>query len=224
MNGISSLQKEWQNAWEGHLANFKTGATSWDNDGWRESFELIGASLIYSYNAMKLVPVAILHKSVRQAIPNSQVIWKLLTEKEPDFHKDTGKQFNALYSTMHMASSSFRLPTALYLIERLNKFKGPLADMLKPQRDDWKRSKFDAYRDKAKRLKCCKTANSLSLCGAKDAEKIALAILLNHRDEFGHGEEGMGRSELFKDLHLYQILEAQVVSANFGVNELARLK
>lgn len=227
MNGISPLQKEWQNAWEGHLANFKTGATSWDNDGWRESFELIGASLIYSYNAMKLVPDAILHKSVRKAIPNSQVIWKLLTEKEPNFHENTGKHFNALYSTMHMASSSFRLPTALYLIEkeRLNKAKGPLTDMLKPA-DDWERSKFNTYREEAKRLKCCEMTKPLSLCSHKDGVKIALAILLDHRDEFGHGEEGRtkDRSKLFNSLHLFRILEAQVVLVNYAVKELARIK
>jgi hypothetical protein len=53
MSGIPLLQKEWENAWVGHQANFNTGAASWANAEWRESFELIGASLIYSYNAMK---------------------------------------------------------------------------------------------------------------------------------------------------------------------------
>jgi len=227
MSGIPLLQKEWENAWVGHRANFNTGAASWANGGWRESFELIGASLIYSYNAMKLIPDAILHKSVRQAIPNSQEIWKLLTKEEPNFLRGTDQQFNALYSTMHLASSSFRLPTALYLIEkeRLNKTKGLLTEMLKKSSDDdWERSKFNNYRNQAKQLNCCKIGNPLSLCGAKDAEKIALAILINHRDEFGHGEEGRKvRSDLFKKLHLFLILEAQVVLANYAVKELARI-
>jgi hypothetical protein len=228
MSGILLLQKEWKNAWLGHLGQFNTRGASWANDRWREPFELIGASLIYSYNAMKLMPRAILHKSVRQAIPNSQEIWKLLNGEEPNFHRDPGKKLNGLYSTMHLASSSFRLPTALYLIEkeRLNKTQGLLTDMLKkPSDDDWERSKFKNYGNQAKQLNCCKIGNRLSLCGAKDAEKIALAILINHRDEFGHGEEGRAvRSDLFNNLHLFLILEAQVVLANYAVKELARIK
>lgn len=228
MSGIPLLQKEWENAWVGHRANFNTGAASWANGGWRESFELVGASLIYSYNAIKLMPDSILHKSVRQAIPDSQKIWKLLTKEEPNFLRGTDQQFNALYSTMHLASSSFRLPTALYLIEkeRLKKTKGLLTDMLKePSNDDWERSKFNDYRNQAMQLNCCKIGNPLSLYGAKDAEKIALAILINHRDEFGHGEEGKkARSDLFEKLHLFLILEAQVVLANYAVKELARIK
>lgn len=227
MSGILLLQKEWKNAWVGHLAQFNTRGASWANDRWREPLELIGASLIYSYNAMQLMPKAILHKSVRQAIPNSQVIWKLLTVEEPNFHRHTGKKFNALYSTMHLASSSFRLLTALYLIERemLDKAKRPLTDMLKELPSDWDRKKFGRYRDQAKQLKCCKIRKPLSLCSHKDAEKMALAIILDHRDEFGHGEEGKKeRSELFNHLHLFRILEAQVFLANFGLKELARIK
>jgi hypothetical protein len=227
MSGILLLQKEWKKAWEGHLGQFNSRGASWANNKWREPFELIGASLIYSYNAMKLLPNAILHKSVRQAIPNSQKIWKLLTGEKPNFHRDTRKKFNALYSTMHMASSSFRLLTALYLIERemLDKAKGPLTEMLKELPSDWERKKFGKYREQAKQLKCCKVKKPLSLSSHKDAHKMALAIILDHRDEFGHGEEGMKeRTELFTHFHLFRLLEAQVLLAELGVKELARIK
>lgn len=227
MRGILPLQKKWKTAWEGHRDQFNSRDASWANDRWREPFELIGASLIYSYNAMKLMPSGILHKSVRQAIPNPQEIWELLAEEEPNFHRDTSKQFNALYSTMHMASSSFRLLTALYLIEKemLDKAKGPLTEMLKKLPSDWDREKFGKYRDQAKNLKCCEVKTSLSLRSHKDADKMALAIILDHRDEFGHGEEGKKeRAELFSHLHLYRILEAQVLLPALGVKELAQIK
>ena len=227
MSGIPLLQNEWKKAWEGHLGQFNSRGTSWANNRWREPFELIGAALIYTHNAIRLMPSTILHKSVRQAIPDSQKLWKLLNGEEPDFHRNPNRKFNALYATMHMASSSFRLLTALYLIqmEMLDKAKGPLTEMLKELPSDWERKKLGTYRDQVKQLKCCKITKPTSINSHKDAEKMALAIILDHRDEFGHGEEGKKeRSNLFSLLHLFQILEAQILLAKLGVKELARIK
>ncbi|MGH9429125.1 MAG: hypothetical protein ACRD2L_22815 [Terriglobia bacterium] len=221
------MQKEWKKTWECHLGQFQSGGASWANNRWREPFELIGASLIYTCNAMKLIPNCILHKSVRKAMPYSEKIWKLLSGSEPNFYRDSGKDFNALAATMHMASSSFRLLTALYLIEReiLDKAKGPLTEMLKELPTDWERNKFRKYRDQAKQLKCCTIKTPLPIRSQKDAERIALAIILDHRDEFGHGEEGKKeRSEIFNHLHLFRVLEAQLLLAELGVKELEQIK
>lgn len=227
MSGMPPLQKKWKRVWEGHLDQFNARGASWVNDRWREPFELIGASLIYTYNAMKLMPNSMLHKSIRQAMPDSQGTWKLLNGKEPDLQKNIGKKFNKLASTMHMASSSFRLLTALYLIEKelLNKAKGPLTELLKDLPSDWERNKLGKYRNQAKQLKYCKIRKPVWLHSHKDAEKMALAIILDHRDEFGHGEEGKKeRAELFSQLHIFWILEAQLLLAKLGVDELAQIK
>ena len=58
-----------------------------------------------------------------------------------------------------------------------------------------------------------------------DSEKIALAIILDHRDEFGHGEQGRKvRFESVSQLHLCRIFEAQLLLAELGVDQLAKIK
>jgi hypothetical protein len=224
MRGIR-FEKQWKEVWGEHLTQFKARGISWGNDRWREPCELIGASLIYTYNAKKLMPNSMLHKRVRQAMPDSQGIWKSLSEKEPDFNENIGKQFNKLASTMHVASSSFRLLTAMYLIEKgmLNKAKGTLVELLKDLPDDWDRRKLKVYRDQARQLRCCKENGPL--IRRQNKEKIALAIILDHRDEFGHGEEGKKeRHEFINDLHICRIFEAQLLLAELGVDQLAKMK
>jgi hypothetical protein len=123
---------------------------------------------------------------------------------------------------MHIASSSFRLLTALYLT---HKIQGPLTKLLKGKGDskEWDRDKLKEYRQRARQLRCCKDNNPLH--GHKCAEKVALVMTLDHRDEFGHGEQG--RKKRFKSLsQLYfcRIFEAQLLLAELGVDQLAKLK
>lgn len=221
MSTKSPLQEKWKKVWEEHLNEFNTHGTRWDNTGWREPFELLGASLIYTYNAMELMPESMFHEGLRPNKRDSQDIWKLLNGKEPDFRQNTDDKFNELVSTMHMASSSFRLPTALFLIEKemLNQVKGPLTELLKDLPSDWDRKKLQDYRKPAGDLKCCQKEGRLS------DEKIALAMILDHRDEFGHGEEGhKKRSGTIPKFHLCRIFEAQLLLAALGVEELSRIK
>ena len=217
---MSRIPPKWNAVWRDLLGQFNARGARWNNNRWREPFELIGASLIYTYNGMKLMPDSMRHKIVRQAMPDSQGIWKLLKGKEPHFHRNIGKKFDKLASTMHMASSSFRLLTAMYLLEKemLNKAKGPLTELLKDLPKDWDRNKLNQYRDQAKKLKCCKNNKPLN------DVKAALVIILDHRDEFGHGEEGMKeRSEFFSQLHICRIFEAQLLLAKLGVENLSKI-
>lgn len=225
MSEIAPLLEKSKKVWKDHLGQFNAPGASWDNERWREPFELIGASLIYTYNAIKLMPDIMRHKTVRLAMQDPQGIWKLLKGKEPDFPQNVDDKFNELVSTMHMASSSFRLSTALCLIEKeiLNATTRPLAKFLNNPSDDWNRGNLKKYRKDAAQLKCCKNNNPLN------DEKMALAMIVDHRDEFGHGEEGREkdrneRSEFISQLHICRIFEAQLLLAELGVKELSQIK
>ena len=221
-----SLQKRWKVVWKKCLEQCSAPGTNWDNDRWREPFQLLGASLIYTFNAMEVMPEDIFHKVVRPNKGDSQKNWKLLNGKNPNFGQNAGEHFNELESTMHMASSSFRLPTALYLLERemLNKSRGPLTDMLKDLPKDWERNKLKPFLPtKEKPLECCRENKLLK--EFSDWEKIALAMILEHRDEFGHGDEGHNqRSQSIPLFHCCRIFEAQILLAELGVEQLGRMK
>ena len=225
MSTKSPLQERWTEVWKKYLEQFSAHNTSWANDSWREPFQLLGASLIYTFNAMEVMLEGMFHEAVRPNKRDSQEIWKLFNGKNPDFRQNADEQFNELVSTMHMASSSFRLPTALYLMEKemLNKAKGRLTELLKDSSSDWERNKLEDYRTAARKLKCCKENKSLNT--HLDSEKIALAMILDHRDEFGHGDEGHKiRSLSIPQFHLCRIFEAQLLLAELGVDQLAKIK
>jgi hypothetical protein len=222
MSTKSSLLRKWELVWEKHRNEFTANGSRWSYDGWREPFQLLGASLIYTFNAMEVMPEGMFHEVVRPNKRDSQEIWKLLNVKNPDFRQNADEQFNELVSTMHMASSSFRLSTALCLT---HKIQGPLTKLLKGKgkSEEWDRDELKKYRQRARQLRCCKDNNPLN--GHKCAEKVALAMILDHRDEFGHGEQG--RKKRFRSvsqLYFCRIFEAQLLLAELGVDQLAKIK
>lgn len=225
MSTKSPLQERWKDIWKKYLEQFSAPNTNWAHDKWREPFELVGASLIYTFNAMELMPESMFHEVVRPSKPSkrdSQRIWKLLNDKKPDFRQNADEEFNELVSTMHMASSSFRLPTALYLAHRK---PGPLTKLLKSKdvSADWDRDELKKYRQQARQLGCCKVNKPLN--EHKHAKEVALIMILDHRDEFGHGEQGRKkRFQSLSQLYFCRIFEAQLLLAELGVKELANIK
>ena len=222
---MSDLLFLWNEAWEKHTK--QVGSSRWAKRKWREPFELLGAALSCSFNALKCMPESVLHSKVRTAIKDRQDVWKSLSSEKPDFCLLTEDKFKALFATMHLASSSFRLPTALFLIYReiLNQAAEPFSEFLTSKLSDWDRNK--------KLTTCLKNATNLKCCqeGKQPDKKTALAMLIAHRDEFGHGEEGEGgggwrkiRGKYFEEFYVCQILQAQLVLTELASDELSRIK
>jgi hypothetical protein len=221
------LFRLWNQAWEKHLHLKQLDDSKWAKDEWREPFELLGAALIYSFNALKHIPESVLHSKIRPPMSNRQEVWKFLDGKKPDFCQNSDEGLGELFATMHLASSSYRLTTALFLIYReiLNQVAEPFLEFLTGKLLDWDRNeKLTACLKNATHLKCCQE-------GKQPDKKIALAMLIAHRDEFAHGEEGEGkggwrqaRGKCFKEFYVCQIFQAQLVLTQLGLDELARIK
>ena len=218
---------QWRIVWNKLLDEFNAHKSRWNNDRWREPFQLLGAGLVHTHNAINCMPASTLHEPMRTAIKDSLQVWKVFHEKkkEPVFCPNTDDSVIELFSTMHLASSSFRLVTALFLVHEaiLNQTTtGPLFEFAAA--GDWQRAKLMPYLQKTKGLACCqKTRSSLD-------EKTPLAIILAHRDEFGHGEESIGggswrkeRGKYAKTFPLCRVIEAQLTLASLGVKELSRI-
>lgn len=152
------------------------------------------------------------------------ILWEPLLKKNriPSFALKEGRE---LFATMNLASSSFRICTAHFLISKNSKsVPNPLSEFLKDNKRDWERDKLVENLKKAVSLGCCRESED----GLTD--KIALAIIVAHRDEFGHGEIGGGdkkwvkkRKEYFEKLHPCRIFQAQLKLMKLGLTELAQM-
>ena len=204
----------------------------WGKEQWREPFELLGAALIYSYNGFVNYSEDRLHSIIHPASSkclgsDRSIPWKLVLGEEqriPSFGSSKGQE---LFATMHLASSSFRIYTALFLITKnpSNTLKD-LSGFLKDNKSDWDRDKLVDTLEKATSLGCC------SKSGAVLTDEIALAIIVAHRDEFGHGEIGIGgrpnsyrnnREKHFGKLYPCRIFQAQLELMKLGLTELDQL-
>ena len=126
---MADLISKWQRVWELHFNEVRSGR--WNNDKWREPFELLGAALRYTYNALKQVSEPMHHEKLRAIIQDRQAEWRQLgpTPTDSSIHSP-----DHIAGTMHLASSSFRLTTALYLISKglvMNSQEGELTGLLK---------------------------------------------------------------------------------------------
>jgi hypothetical protein len=128
---------------------------------------------------------------------------------------------------MHLASSSFRICTALALIFKTwpNNLS-PIYRFFNKDRGDWNRDEVGNNLNGLDSLKCC--SNS----GVELTDEIALIIIVAHRDEFGHGEIGIGRKQnLYRDnrdknfgkLYPCRIFKAQLKLVELGLDELAKV-
>ncbi len=221
--------KLWEAVWNELMHEFNAHKGRWGNERWREPFQLLGAGLIYTHNAIISMPADTFHGPMRTAVKDSLQVWKLFYQKrkEPVLCPNTDNNAAELFSTMHLASSSFRLVTALFLVHEaiLNLTStGPLFEFVAA--DDWKRAKLLPHLKKTRGLACCQKTHSKLL-----EEQTALAIILAHRDEFGHREENIAGSGWFKErggyakeFPLCRVIEAQLILANLGVKELSKIQ
>jgi len=210
---LESLKQTWEQ-WSKEFSRAK-----WQDSSWREPFQLMSAALVYSYNGFINFPQSRLH-SRGCAACDSDSVWKSLLSGR-QLPCSTSQEGEELFATMHFASSSFRICTALFLITK--SVKGPLARFLKENRSDWERKALVNYLEQATSLDCCKKSKT-SL-----TREIALAMIVAHRDEFGHGEKGQGanwvqnRGQRFSQLYPCRIFQAQLSLIDLGRDELAKL-
>lgn len=194
----------------------------WGKEQWREPFELLIAALIYSYNGLINYPQNRLHLPIRP-VSDKNNLWQSVLQGQliPCFTSQNGQE---LFATMSFASSSFRLCTALFLITKSSSNTSKaLSGFLKDNKKDWERDNLVDKLEKATSLGCC--SNS----GVALTDEIALAIIVAHRDEFGHGEIGKGDRKWVKKrkdveiLHPCRIFQAQLELMKLGLTELAQL-
>jgi hypothetical protein len=205
---------------------------NWESDPWGESFELLGAALIYSYNGFVNYSEDRLHSIIHPASSkclgsDRRIPWKPVLGEErriPSFASSKGQGLSA---TMHLASSSFRISTALAIILKNwpNNFS-PLYRFFNKNSGDWNRVEVGNNLNKLDSLNCCNNS------GAVLTDEIALIIIVAHRDEFGHGEIGIGggpnsyrnnREKHFGELYPCRIVQAQLKLVELGLNEFAKL-
>ena len=174
----------------------------------REPLELVGAALTYSYNALQEIPTEILHNTAHGATDYKD--WKELGK--PTFCENDSN--NKLFGLMHLASSSFRIPSGLYLAyeQYINqKPQDSLETFVREVKEDWDRKKLKECLIDPSVKDCCEVNNL--------APKFALSIILAHRDEFGHGEKADGkgwktkRTECFPKIRICRIIESQLILA-----------
>jgi hypothetical protein len=203
--------------------------THFDNDKWkkwREPFQLLVAGLIHSWSALKhqarLTGEASqrFHENVL-LIPKVWVT-NLFQEKEPPYFKydsDLGEVFR----NMHVASVSFRLPTAVELVHK-NILRGtsPFTGFIS------RLSLEKKYLPQTKGWGCCRT-KLFDDIASDEALRICLVMILLHRDHFGHGQKGYGRQtwnqtrdKYFKTFSRCRVAEAQLRLIQWGLNELAQ--
>lgn len=197
------LLESCEQTWEKLCKEFDPA--KWQERSWREPFELLGAALIYSYNGLINYPEDRLHSCIRP-VSDWDSVWNrvLRGQRPPRFTSRVGQE---LFATVHFASSSFRICTSLELIGKSVRRDSLLVDHL----------------TQATSLGCCK----ISKTGL--TREIALAMIVAHRDEFGHGEQGQRshwaqkRGQVFSQLYPCRILQAQLSLVDLGLDELAKL-
>jgi len=218
LNYFGKIWKQFCN--QGNNGNWESDP---ENDPWRESFELLGAALIYSYNSVIYYPQNRLHLP-RCSVSDKNNLWQSVLQEQliPCFTSQNGQE---LFAAMNFSSSSFRLCTALSLITKnSSNTSKALSGLLKDNKKDWERDNLVDNLEKATSLDCCSNSGDVL------TDEIALAIIVAHRDEFGHGEIGGGdkkwvkkRKEYFEKLHPCRIFQAQLKLVELGLTELAQM-
>jgi len=131
-----SWQESWQEIWNRVCKYLPPRKEN------REAFQLVAAALIYQFNAVKQLPDDLLHCPAAGPRDKPEG-WEWAGFEElygiaqlPSFSIETNSRAaREKFGTMHLASASFRLPTALWLAEKnesssLDKYK---------RCGDWKR-------------------------------------------------------------------------------------
>jgi hypothetical protein len=176
----------------------------YSDNAWRERFQLLTAALIYSRRALLGLQSGGLHVTADPAA--TPAAWtEILGRNLNELSALEGPAFAEIRAGMDSASSSFRIATA-----RQGRW---------PSRDD---VLLRHLKNAASTVRCRETGPADPF---EDDE--CLAVIVAHRDSFGHGEEGDGtkpwrkeRQKHFSKMCQCRVVEAQLRQIRLGFNEL----
>jgi hypothetical protein len=211
-------------------------------DETREIFQLLVASVVYHVNGVVRLREEILHNITGIAYVRGR--WDT-TFVEPMFRKSKLPLFTAdqpavdeYMGPAHLSSASFRIATALFQMSKLG-WLPQLKPVTGPR--DWKRGDLiEPLCEVSSRGNCI---GRLILSPLEDHDVARrLALLVAHRDEFGHGEKGedhvgdacdrLGRppynpedwksvrQRLFQQCHWCTVVEAQIQLLDLALRSL----
>jgi len=206
----------------------------------REAFELLRTALVYHRNALADYQTEALHGRFRPEHGRLTTDDSLLAVDQPLF--GSSRIPVGTVGGMHVASASLRLPTALLrTFEVSPAARGPFEqsaglprEMVKKDNSDWERGGFSHFFDAVRALDHCE-AGPLG-ANKHDELRHAIVIILVHRDDFGHGEEGKRgdvtdaakkryideRESVMDSLYTCRILEAQRALIRWCLTNLSR--
>jgi hypothetical protein len=214
-------RQEWSEVWSQTCEKFPPQANN------REAFELLAAALIYHFNAVEALLDESLHMPAARFRDEDPESFKRRFDglfdrsRYPRFSIDEERDSaNYCYGTMHLASTSFRLSTALYLIVRTVNM--PLRQYLRTDKKgdyvDWDRGKDKLYKFliDTDKVGC---SSDFKIDSDPQLHPLYLAMVLAHRDEFGHGELGVGDRDWVKDREKYyrKFLNCGLVTAQLNL-------
>lgn len=214
-----ALSDLWQDAW--NLARSAARSGRKDDDDWREPFQLLVAALVYNREALMGHPA----DKFDVLAPLAFEGWgAALLGPEPPPAFGPAATWVEEYGSMHLSSASFRISTAVFLVQRSVQPAGSPFGRLTSKRD-WSREKglLPLLRGTAS-LGCCRGPEvSLEMCAA---------IVVAYRDQFGHGERDTvatkdwerERETYLRQLRLCRVAEAQVRLSAWGLQHLGHSK
>jgi hypothetical protein len=227
---------EWTKLWRDAGLLGAKHSVGWPSRYAREAFELLRTTLVYQRNALADYSDGALHQLVRPDAARLTTDDSIFGVSEPVF-RSLPSPCDSLGGA-HLASASFRLPVAMYQTFQVCSDarapfveQGTLKTMLKTGRDkdDWWRIGFTYAFETVKRLRHCADAPLGS--SVVEGLRQAIVIVLVHRDDFGHGEEGSQRDEeyfklresVLDSLHACRVVEAQQSLIRWNLKHLNTL-
>jgi hypothetical protein len=214
MSGISGSEfaRRWDSLWK----TLRALPTVCRSPGTREAFELFAAILVYQRNALAGFTEDALHERLRSTRPTTPSR-DLLIDQNPLFENFVPVQANYGLAQSHLASASLRLPVA---------FEKATGRWMKRDNDNPFFLKARDYFDAIKHLGCCRVGGQLG-AAAESREAHALVIILIHRDDFEHGEEGdsktafrIKRKGVLDLTHACRIIDARQTLVETGLTSM----
>ncbi len=184
----------WRDDW--HRAADKVWKSACDRfppeDGTREIFQLLVASAVYHVNGVVRLRDDSLHDIMGIAQWDTSFVEAMFRESDLPLFTPGQPALDEYMGPAHLSSASFRIVTALFQMSK----RGWLPQLKKVTRSgDWNRGELvKPLCDASSRGNCIAR---LILSPNEDDHVLVwrLAVLVAHRDEFGHGEKGEGDTD-----------------------------
>lgn len=223
----SSLAEHLESVWRD--AASRISASSFRRPTWREPYQLLVASLVYLQNAFTEYPGR-LHARLRT--PRQRWLDTPFSMARPALFNKIPRHARQ-FSAMHLASISYRLPLAVFLLHkslrrRVSPFRGldeAKTNNQRKRRDDWIRDLVYDGR-LAFASEPCRHCRTRTRDQDEDL-RVSLAIVMAHRDGMVHGEfpsakRWRSRRKAYGELRRCRLIEAQLALIEWSLQSLDR--